>query len=53
MMQLLIVLVSIGICDSSGLGLSLAFVRGRVSVSGYCGDLSRTARRRSVLGAMI
>ena len=42
-----------GICDPSGLVLSLAFVRGRVSVSGYCVDLSRTARRRIVLGAMI
>ena len=38
--------------DPSGLIFSLVFVHGRVGVSGYCGDLSRTTRRRSVLGAM-
>ena len=38
--------------DPSGLIFSLAFVLGRVGVFGYCGDLSRTTRRRSVLGAM-
>ena len=38
--------------DPTGLIFSLAFVHGRVGVSGYCGDLSRTTRRRSVLGAM-
>ena len=38
----------------SGLIISLAFVHGRVGVSvySYCGDLSRTTRRRIVLGAM-
>ena len=39
--------------DPSGSIFSLAFVHGRVGVSGYCGDLSRTTRRRSVLGAML
>ena len=38
--------------DPSGSIFSLAFVHGRVGVSGYCGDLSGTTRRRSVLGAM-
>ena len=35
-----------------GLIISLAFVHGRVGVYGYCGDMSRTTRRRIVLGAM-
>ena len=38
--------------DPSALIFSLAFVHGRVGVSDYCGDLSRTTRRCSVLGAM-
>ena len=38
--------------DPSGLIFSLAFVYGQVGVSGYCVDLSRIPRRRSVLGAM-
>ena len=38
--------------DPYGMIFSLAFVDCRVGVSGYCGDLSRTTRRRRVLGAM-
>ena len=38
--------------DPSGLIFSLAFVHCRVGVSDYFGDLSRTFRIRSVLGAM-
>ena len=38
--------------NPSGLIFTLALVHCRVGVSGYCGDLSRTTRRRSVLGAM-
>ena len=50
MMKLLIIRCIWEYMDPSGLILSLAFVHGRVGVFGYCGDLSRTTRHRSVLG---
>ena len=52
MMKLLIIRCLWEYVDPSGLTFSLAFIHGRVGVSGYCGDLGRTTRRRSVLGAM-
>ena len=52
MMKLLIIRCIWEKVDPSGLIFSLAFVHSRVGVSGYCGDLSRTTKRRSVLGAM-
>ena len=52
MMRLLFIRCLWEYVDSSGLIFPLAFVHGRVCVSGYCGDLSRTTRRRSVLGVM-
>ena len=51
-MLLLFILCLWEYVDPSGLIFSLAFVHCRVGVSGYCGDLSRTTRRRRVLGAM-